>query len=346
MTVSATGTIEPEEVVDVGTAVAGQIVSLGLDPRSATDPNFKGKTIDYNSPVDVNTVLAKIDPMAYQARVDQEEAGFRRAQAELKLAEAKAKGQTPEVAKASLEAAKATLQQAQSALALAKTNLDFTVIKSPVKGVIIDRRVNVGQNVAPGVPNSSSLFLIAKDFKKMQVWASVDEADIARIRKGMEARFTVDAFPKEMFKGTVLQIRLNAAMTQNVVVYTVVVGFDNSDLKLVPYLTANVRFQVEKRSNVLRVPNAVLRWKPVPDLVGSNAATPEAQGVMRSLPPGTALWIKTPDGQHVQRIPINVGLSDGLLSEVSGPDVKEGMEIVIGQQADGNNPFAPRLFQR
>ena len=174
----------------------------------------------------------------------------------------------------------------------------------------------------------------------------VNEADVPRIRKGMEAHFTVDAFPKETFKGTVSQIRMNATMTQNVVVYTVVIGFDNPDLKLVPYLTANVQFQVEKRSNVLRVPNAALRWKPVPDLVGSNTATPNAQGAMRSLPPGTTLWIKTPDGQHVQRIPIDVGLSDGLLSEVSGPAVKEGMEIVIGQRADGNNPFVPRFFHR
>jgi HlyD family secretion protein len=344
--VHASGTIEPDEMVDVGASVAGPIVSFGADPRGATDPQFKGKSIDYNSPVDVNTVLAKIDATAYAARVEQEEAGLRRAAAELKLAKAKGKEQTPEVAKASLEVAKATLQQCQSALALAKRNLDYTTIKSPVKGVIIDRRVNVGQNVAATGPNSSGLFLIAKDLKKMQVWAMVNEADIARIRKGMEARFTVDVFPKETFKGTVLQIRMNAAVPQNVVVYTVVIGFDNPDLKLMPYLTANVTFQVEKRSNVLRVPNAALRWKPVPDLVGSHAATPDAQGAMRSPPPGIALWIKTRDGQHVQRIPISVGLSDGLQSEVSGPDVKEGMEIVIGQKTDGNNPFVPRFFQR
>ncbi len=337
-TVYAAGTIEPEELVDVGAAVAGQVISLGL--------GSDGKPIDYMSPVNQGTILASIDPTVYKARVDQEEAALRHAQAEVALAEARGKSQTPEVARASLQAARATLLQCESALALAKRNLDCTTIRSPVKGVIIDRRVNVGQNVGVSAPNASCLFLIAKDLKKMQVWAMVNEADIARIRKGMEARFTVDAFPKETFKGTVTQIRMNAAVIQNVVVYTVVVGFDNSDLKLVPYLTANVQFQVEKRSNVLRVPNAALRWKPVPDLVGANAATPEAQGAMRSLPPGTALWIKTADGRHVQRIPINVGLSDGLLSEVSGPDVKEGMEIVIGQRADGNNPFVPRFFPR
>jgi RND family efflux transporter MFP subunit len=348
-TIGANGTIEPAEVLDVGAQVAGQIVSLGIDPRAATDPNFKDKKIDYNSPVEVGTVLAKIDPTVYAARHEQEKAGLRRARAELQLAEAKAKQQTPEVAKASLEAAEATVQQSQSALAVARTNLDYTVITSPVKGVIIDRRVNVGQNVAPAGPNAPSLFLIAKDLKKMQIWASVNEADVARIRKGMEVRFTVDAFPKETFKGTVSQIRLNAAMVQNVVSYTVVIAFENPDLKLVPYLTANVQFQVEKRKNVLRVPNAALRWKPVPDLVGSNAAASEAQGANRSLSPGPALWIKTPDGQHVQRIPINVGLSDGLLSEVSGPDVKEGMKVVIGEvfagqdSGDVTNAVVPRI---
>jgi len=112
-----------------------------------------------------------------------------------------------------------------------------------VKGVIIDRRVNVGQNVAPAGPNAASLFLIAKDLKEMQLWASVNEADIARIRKGMEARFTVDAFPKKTFKGTVSQIRLNAAMLHNVVTYNVVIDFENPDLRLVPYLTANLKFQ-------------------------------------------------------------------------------------------------------
>jgi RND family efflux transporter MFP subunit len=303
--VYAAGTIEPDEMFDIGTAVAGQVVSLGR--------GSDGKPIDYMSPVEPGTILAKIDPTVYKARLDQEEAALRRAQAEVALAEAKGKSQTPEVAKASREAAGATRLQCESALSLAKRNLDYTVIASPVKGVIIDRRVNVGQNVSPAGPNAPSLFLIAKDLRKMQVWAQVNEADVPRIRKGMTATFTVDAFPKETFRGMVSQIRLNAAMLQNVVTYTVIVSFDNPDLKLMPFLTANVQFQVEKRSNVLRVPNGALRWKPVPDLVGSNAATPEAQGAMRSLPPGTALWIKTPDGQHVQRIPINVGLSDGLL---------------------------------
>ncbi|MFZ1935765.1 MAG: efflux RND transporter periplasmic adaptor subunit, partial [Thermoguttaceae bacterium] len=243
-TVYAAGTLEPEEIVDVGSALAGQIVSLGRDSA--------GKPIDYMSPVEPGTLLAQIDPTVYKARVDQEEAGVRRAQAEVALANAKVKGETAEVANASIQAATATLRQCESALALAKTNLAYTTIKSPVKGVIIDRRVNIGQNVVP--TSVSSLFLIAKDLKKMQIWAQVNEADVPRIRKGMAATFTVDAFPNETFHGTVSQVRLNAALMKNVVTYTVVVDFDNPDLRLMPYMTADVQFDVEPRKRAVVAP--------------------------------------------------------------------------------------------
>jgi HlyD family secretion protein len=306
--------------------VAGQITRFGVD--------LNGKRIDYNSPVEVGTVLAVIDPTVYKARVEQETAGLRRAQAELKLAEAKAKDQTPEVGKASLEGAKASVQQSQSALALAISNLDYTTITSPVKGVIIDRRVNVGQNVAAGGPNGSSLFLIAKDIKKMQVWASVNEADVARIRKGMEARFSVDAFPKETFKGTVSQIRMNAAMSKNFVTYTVVIAFENPDLKLMPYLTANLKFQGENHTKVLLVPNAALNWQP-----GLGQVAPEVHGVLAATNiPGNrgVVWVKTADGQHVRPVEVQIVARDNKMFEVSGKEVKEGMEIVVGEQ-----PTAP-----
>jgi RND family efflux transporter MFP subunit len=253
-TVYAAGTLEPAEIVDVGSALAGQIVSLGRDSA--------GKPIDYMSPVEPGTLLAQIDPTVYKARVDQEEAGVRRAQAEVALANAKVKGETAEVANASIQAATATLRQCESALALAKRNLAYTTIKSPVKGVIIDRRVNIGQNVVPD--NVSSLFLIAKDLKKMQIWAQVNEADVPRIRKGMAASFTVDAFPNETFHGTVSQVRLNAALMKNVVTYTVVVDFYNPDLKVMPYMTANVQFDVEPRRRAVVAP-AVTPVTPAAD---------------------------------------------------------------------------------
>ena len=251
--VSATGTLEPEEVVDVGSQVNGPIVSLGKDPK---DPS---KSIDYDSQVEVGTLLAKVDDSVYKAQYDQAKANLLHAQADLgelqahldqceaewKRAEAllpsKAIADTDydldvanyKAAQANLEVGKATVKQCEAALAMAKRNLDYCTINSPVKGVIIDRRVNVGQTVVSNM-SVSSVFLIAKDLRRMQVWASVNEADIGRIHEKMPVTFTVDAYPNEVFHGTVYQIRMNATMTQNVVTYTVVVETDNSDLRLLP----------------------------------------------------------------------------------------------------------------
>src|SRR5262249_12654673 len=156
-----------------------------------------------------------------------------------------------------------TLSRSEAMLREAQVNLGYTQIRSPVDGVIVDRRVNVGQTVVAGL-NAPSLFLIAKDLTKLQVWASVNEADIGNIHAGQSVRFTVDAYPKETFVGQVAQIRLNASMTQNVVTYTVVISTDNSQGKLLPYMTANLQFEVDRRHDVLLVPNAALRWKPQP----------------------------------------------------------------------------------
>ncbi len=249
--------------------------------------------------------------------------------------------------KAGVTGGEAAVEQAKIVLTRAETNLDFTTIISPVKGVIIDRRVNVGQNVAPGGP---SLFLIATDLGKLQVWPAVNEADIARIKNGMDVRFTVDAFPRETFKGKVAQIRLNAAMTQNVVTYTVVVACENPGRKLMPYMTANLEFIFETRPNVLRVPNAALRWKPSrPEL--AVLGTPEAAKDAKDRLILGRLWVKEPDGQHVRPIEVQVGMTDGTRTEVSGPDVNEGTEVVVGEAAAGqpsgetDNPFAPKPFK-
>jgi HlyD family secretion protein len=284
--VSATGTLEPEEVVDVGSQVTGPIASRGKDPKDPT------KLIDYDSEVEEGTLLAQVDDSVYKAQKDQAEANLLRAKADLgqlqaKLVQAEADWRRADslrpmnaiadadydvavanrkVAAANLEVGKATVTQSEAALAIADRNLKYCTIRSPVKGVIIDRRINVGQTVVSSM-SATSLFLIAKDLRRLQVWASVNEADIGRIRKGMPATFTVDAYPGEIFRGSVYQIRKNATMTQNVVTYTVVVDADNSDLRLYPYLTANVSFQVEERKNVLKVPNGALRWKPRAEMV-------------------------------------------------------------------------------
>ena len=150
-----------------------------------------------------------------------------------------------QTAKAGLDVAAAEVAVRQAVVAQAKVELDHTTIRSPVRGTIIDRRVNVWQTVASRT-DSPSLFLIAADLKKLEIWTSVNEADIARVHPGQSAQFTIDAFPGKTFDGRVRQIRLNAQMTQNVVTYTVVVTVDNPDEKLLPYMTANVRFAADK----------------------------------------------------------------------------------------------------
>jgi HlyD family secretion protein len=282
-TITATGTVEPEEVVDVGAQVTGPVKALGPDPKTQT------KSIDYRSVVVKGQVLAEIDESVYQAQLDQAKANLAHAEADMgelqaHLEQAKAEfdraksllpkaaiAQTDydvdlanyKVAEANLKVGEATIKQNVAAQAMAQRNFDYCTIKSPVNGTIVDRRISVGQTVVSNL-SATSLFLIAKDLRRMQIWASVNEADIGRIHEGMPVQFAVDAYPNEIFHGTVTQIRFNATMTQNVVTYTVVVTTDNADLRLLPYLTANVSFQVEQHANVLYVPNGALRWKPRP----------------------------------------------------------------------------------
>src|SRR5882724_1927354 len=292
-TITATGTIEPVEVVDVGAQVAGQIISFGKDKD--------GKAIDYGSTVEEGTVLAQIDDSVYgadvalaRAQLEQDKAGEVSATANLEQAKAKAvqadadwqRAQklgpqgaiaaqatdsfkaaydigkaNVDVAQASLAQAKATTVKSEATLNKAQRNLDFCTIKSPVKGVIIDRRVNIGQTVVASL-NAPSLFLIAKDLTKMQIWAAVNEADVGKIVAGTPVTFTCDTFPDREFSGTVGKVRLNATMAQNVVMYTVEVNIENMDRTLLPYLTANVRFIVRKEADALLLPNAALRWSP------------------------------------------------------------------------------------
>ena len=400
LAISATGTVEPEEVIDVGAQVAGQILSFGQD---ADD-----RIVDYGSKVTEGTVLAKIDESVYAAEAAQAEAQVQSGKANLQRAEAdlqqlKAKlyqaerdwqrakklGPSQALAEASYDAyqaayqtavanvaigkaailqAQAELAQAQAVLRRAQRNLGYCTITSPVKGVIIDRRVNIGQTVVASL-NAPSLFLIAKDLTRMQVWVAVNEADIGKIEPNQPVTFTVDAFPNETFQGRVGKIRLNAAMTQNVVTYTVEIATDNSSGRLLPYLSANVQFQLDRRSDVLLVPTAALRWQPsqaqiMPQLqekpTSDASLNVSADGT--GTPPAAAdrqdrnaakwgvIWI--PDGEHVRPIQVRLGLSDGAMTEIAGDNLTEGLEIVTGQQSriaesrDTTNPFAPKIPRR
>jgi HlyD family secretion protein len=278
-TIGATGTIEPEEVVDIGAQVTGIITKIYTD---------------YGKEVEAGQLLAQIDPTKYKAALASAEADVASANAALQLANANVanadamlgrdellKQSTPAaliqsqydvdkaadgVAKAQVGVAHANIKAKEAIRDSARTDLNYTEIKSPVKGIIIDRRVNEGQTQVSAL-SASSLFLLAKDLSRVQIWASVNEADIGRIHTDQKATFTVDTFPGETFSGKVTQIRLNATMTQNVVTYTVVVTTENKDLRLKPYMTANVNFEIEHHDDVLKVPNAALRWKPRPQQI-------------------------------------------------------------------------------
>jgi HlyD family secretion protein len=385
--ISATGTVQPEEVVDVGAQVAGQIMSFGKDAN--------GKTVDYGSIVENGTVLARIDDSVYladasqaEAQVQSASAALQRAQADLEQLKAKlrqaerdwerarrlgpseALSQTSfdayqsayETAKANVAVgeaailqAKASGVQAEASQRKALRNLGYCTIKSPVKGVIIDRRVNIGQTVVASL-NAPSLFLIAKDLTRMQVWVAVNEADIGKIRAGQPVTFTVDAFPGETFRGEVGKVRLNASMTQNVVTYTVEITTDNSNGRLLPYLTANVQFELDRRSQAFTVPNAALRWKPsadliVPDLreaIANRGERKSAEGRGEGNPSSRGvLWVA--EGTYVRPVRVGVGMSDGVNTEVQGEVLTEGMIIVTGLQSPDNtqtstkNPFTPQF---
>ncbi len=382
-TISATGTIEPEEVVDIGAQVAGQISSFGTDQF--------GKPIDYGSAVEEGTVLAKIDESVYaadlalaraqvaedlageqsavanlaqlHAKVAQAEADWKRAQ-ELGPSEALARTlfdsykanfdiavANVAVGEAALAQAKAATVQAQATLEKAQRNLAFCTIKSPVRGVIIDRRVNVGQTVVSSL-NAPSLFLIAKDLTKMQIWVGVNEADVGRIVPGAPVIFTCDAFPGREFTGNVGKVRLNATMTQNVVMYTAVVNTTNPQKLLLPYLTANVRFVVRTDAQALNVPVAALHWLPsslaevAPD--ARSWKPPEAPAARAQEPRGT-VWL--PEGPFARPVDVAIGASDGSNTAIFAEHLREGQEVITGEDApartgDVVNPFLPSTRRR
>jgi HlyD family secretion protein len=381
-TINATGTLEPEEVVDVCALVSGEVLGFGPDPKDDS------KTIGHGALVEPGTPLLRLDDKLFVARMNQAKANVSKAEADIEAARVKVtqtgreldrvqrlaksrsvSAQESDAAFAEAESAKAALSVAQSAITLAKANLEeaqvnfsYTTIKSPVKGVIVDRRVNLGQIVTASA-SAPSLFLIAKDLSRMQIWASVNETDVGQIHPGQRVRFSVAAFPKDTFYGKVDQIRLNASMTQSVVTYTVVVVVENNGGKLLPYLTARLQFEVEERHNALLAPNGALRWTPVVHhvapayrseftsalrqkaAVGDRSKTKTAATSDKGYVSKGTVWVR--DGEFVRPLSVTLGLTDGIATELIGEEVPDGSEVVVGLASNedemGASPFIPQI---
>lgn len=256
--VSATGTLQPLVSANVGSTVSGPVRDV---------------LVDFNSQVRAGQVLARLDPTTFQQRVVQAQASLSQAQAQLGVAEADyqryvrlqqagfASEQLMAQQRAARDSARAAVAQARANVASARTDLERTVIRSPIDGVVVDRQVNVGQSVAASF-QAPTLFIIAQDLSRLQANIVVDEADIGEVREGMPVRFNVDAFPDRAFEGRVSQVRQQGASEQGVVSYTVVVEADNPGRALLPGMTANAEIIIEERQDVLRLPNAALRFRP------------------------------------------------------------------------------------
>lgn len=359
-TVSASGTVNAVVTVQVGSQVSGQIRKL---------------LADFNSEVRAGQVIARLDPATFEARLAQTQAELALAHANVKLKQAavervqamlaeagrdlerkRSLRQRGAVAASQLDQAKALYDQTRAQLSMAEAetetataqvrqqeaaveqsriDLERTIIRSPVDGVIISRNVDVGQTVAASL-QAPILFLIAQDLRNIQVEVRVDEADIGRLQVGQEASFTVDSFPNRVFQGRVEQIRKAPLVVQNVVTYTVLVSDKNPDQRLLPGLTADVRITVESRPDVLKVPNAALRFRP-PAVAESGAAAATKESRMRlqpaerttRTPPRGQVWLPGTNGVP-QAIEIVPGLTDGGFTEIVQGNLDEGQPVIVG----------------
>jgi HlyD family secretion protein len=394
-TVGSTGTLQPREVVDVGAQVLGRIVYIGKDEHTRSGivdwgSEVQGPVLSSDGKViKQGSVLAQIDPSIYEAQRNSAQASLKSAQADVLVKTANFDIATRDwgraeklhptggiaqaeydqfravynAAKANLEVSKSNVALAEANLKNAQTNLDYTTITAPVSGVVIDRRVNVGQTVVASL-SAPSLFLIAKDLSKMEVWATVNEVDVGKIHAGQKVRFSVDAFPGRVYKGEVvpqgkLPFRLNATMNQNVVTYTVVVSVDNKEGLLRPYLTANLTFVVADKKDVLLVPNAALRWQPASAQVAPEVreAYHRERGKKRSpADPDTGhgfVWFQGDDG-FVRYIEVQTGMSDSVNTEVVkviDGELPEHTKLITGEAVAGNrsngaNPFVASPFSK
>lgn len=386
MSISSTGTLNPVTTVQVGTQVSGKVVALHAD---------------FNDRVQQGQLIARIDPMLQEQAVREAEASLSRARADLERAEREfernralfeqkvlTESEFNQI-EYNLAVSRANLTSSQVSLERARQNLEYTLIYSPIDGIVVERNVEPGQTVAASM-SAPQLFLIANDLEEMEILATVDESDIGQIREGQKVRFTVQAYPTETFEGTVRQVRLQSTTLENVVNYTAVVEVRNDTGRLLPGMTATVEFMVETATDALKVPNAALRFRPTEEMIAqvdmpqmgaraggagaaagaarqgpNGAAAGAGQGGGNGAPPAGAgrpsgaggaatggpggganfamLWVVEGNGR-LKVIPVRAGITDGTSTQVEGPDLEEGMQVIAGLNqagaAGGNvNPF-------
>ena len=380
--VEATGTINAVITVQVGSQVSGTISKLFVDFNSRVhkgdlvaliDPAlFKGAVEQATADLEnarANLVAARANLEKAQAALVQTKADYDRtigltkdgvlSQQQLDLAKANYDSATAAVggARANVRQAEAQVSQKEAALAVAQTNLNYTVIRSPIDGTVVARNVDVGQTVAASL-QAPTIFTIAQDLKKMQVYAKTDESDVGNIKVGKEVTFKVDAFPKETFRGVVSQVRMNATTVQNVVTYDTIIDFANPELKLFPGMTAYVTIPVATVQNVLKLPNTALRYKPPmePEEVltlyrrfgieggdrksaSDAAAAAEApqtadggQNRPRTSRSDTAIVWKLHADNSMEPVKVSLGITDHSYTEVTAVTkgaLKEGDELII-----------------
>ena len=360
--VSASGSLSAVVTVEVGSQVSGRIQALYAD---------------FNSVVKKGQRIAKIDPALFEATVAQAAANVTAARGNLARLEAQAEeaerlarraaqlfetrivaendrdasASTALAARAAVQQGRGQLAQSQAALYQSETNLRYTDILAPTDGIVISRAVNVGQTVAASL-SAPVIFTIAQDLRAMEVHTNIAESDICRLRAGMDASFTVDAYPTERFRGRIREIRNAPQVVQNVVTYDAVIDVENAELKLKPGMTATVNIVSERRNGVLRVPNAALRFRPDalaarPAGAGGASRAGGAAGRSGSMAAGAAggpsarerpdrdpalrsIYVLV-DKESVRR-EVKVGLSDGGFTEVTGGELREGDLVITGTE--------------
>ena len=333
--ITATGTIEAVTTVEVGTQVSGIIDKI---------------YVDYNSPVKRGQVIAELEKTNLVSELNSANSNLQGARSDLNYQQANYNRQRTlfekglisandfESARLALEQAQSVLSQRQEAVNKARTNLGYATITSPIDGIVLSKAVEEGQTVASSF-NTPTLFTIVKDMTDMRVIADVDEADIGEVREGQRVTYTVDAYPSEVFQGTVTQVRNEATTTNNVVTYEVVISAPNPDLKLKPGLTANVTVYTLEQPNVVSVPSKALRFTPTKEMLQPGQKIVDCNAKKK-------LWVR--EGNTFKAYGVSVGISNGTRTQiVSGS--KEGTEVIVdiaeATDQEGADPSAAAASQ-